>query len=109
MVALVALTACGGDNTPPSPGVLATKIGCTDVEASTGSQMELGAREEVTCSLGDERLTILTYASNEPRDTAQEIAANFGGITVLGDRFAVRVDTQATAERVQEAVGGEIR
>jgi hypothetical protein len=58
--------------------------------------------------MGAERVTILTYKSNGPRDTAQAIAERFGGITVQGDRFAVRVDSPTTAAAVQSAIGGRI-
>lgn len=115
LAAVATLGACsGGGSTDsggsdaPQPQALADKIGCDSFEAET-EQLELGSREQGFCDLGDETLTIHTYKSNEPRDTAQKIAEEFGGIAVVGDRFVVRVDTQATAERVQAAVGGDIR
>lgn len=109
IVSAVLLGACGGGSSPPSPKALADKINCDVYELQTG-QIELGAREQAWCEIGEERLTILTYKSNEPRDSSQKIAEELGGgIAVVGDRFVVRVDSQAMAERVKKAVGGEIR
>lgn len=110
LVLFVLLTACGGGDggAPPRPSELAEKIGCTNFEAETETK-ELGSREQGLCELGEETVFIHTYANNEQRDSIQEIAQKLGGgITVLGDRFAVRVDSQEAAEKVRQQIGGKI-
>lgn len=109
-VALVLLVACGGDSEPETVQSLAEKLGCTRtlVIEDDDKQRELGAREEGACQLGAESVTVLVYNTNTARDTSNKIAKEFGGIAVLGDRWTVRVDSQATAERVREKLGGKI-
>lgn len=111
VVATLVLTGCGGGGggKPPTVQALAAKVGCTGltIEADN-AQRELGAREEGSCKMAADDLTILTYNTNSARDGANRIAKEFGGIAVLGDRWTVRVDTDAAAQRVKAALGGTI-
>lgn len=110
LVALLALAGCGGDgDSVPTVDGLAGRLGCTElVIESDATQRELGAREQGSCRLGGETVTILTYNTTAARDGADEIARHFGGIAVLGDRWTVRADTDATARQVQAALGGTL-
>lgn len=117
-LAVVGLTACGGSDGGSSDDAgsdrvtvtaLAEKLGCTGLEIETdSSQRELGAREEGSCQFAGEGVTILTYNENSAQDMANDIAKEFGGIAVAGDRWTVRVDTDATAERVRAKLGGKL-
>lgn len=111
VVALI-LTACGGGgggDKAPTVAALAGKLGCAGLVIETdNSQRELGAREEGECDLAGEKVTVLAYNTNSARDAANQIARQFGGIAVLGDRWTVRVDSDAMAQRVQKALGGRL-
>ena len=106
----VMLAACGGggDKAPTVAGV-AAKLGCTGLTIETdNAQRELGAREEGQCTFAGEEVTVLTYNTNSGRDAMNKIAKEFGGIAVLGDRWTVRVDTDAMAEQVRTKLGGKV-
>ena len=113
-----ALVACGGDGGGggPAPSVqvladrMATKgLTCNPLAVETVEwQREPGAREQASCELGDDTVTIVTYDTNKARDSANAVAKESGGIAVLGDRWAVRVSSPDAAERVKAALGGKI-
>ena len=111
-VALGALSACGGGSGSSNSITvtsLATKLGCTGlaIEAEN-TQREIGAREEGACTHSGDKVTILTYHTNSARDAANSIAKESGGIAVLGDRWTVRVNTDASAKAVKAKLGGTL-
>jgi hypothetical protein len=112
-VAAVLLVACGhssgsgGSSGAPTVAGLTSKLGCTHVEQNTEV---IGVREEASCDLGADRLTIDTYVSNEQRDVIEKTLGQLaGGVTVVGDRWTVLAPTQASAEAVGAKIGGEIK
>lgn len=110
VVLAMAMAACGGGGGgTPTVASVAAKLGCTGltIEADN-AQRELGAREEGHCTFAGEEVTVLTYNENSARDAANGIARQFGGIAVLGDRWTVRVDTDAQAEQVRAKLGGKL-
>ncbi len=109
VLALASLAACGGSGGGERPSVegLAARLGCTGLEVDT-EQRELGAREQGRCEFAGDRVTVLTYNSNSARDSANSIAKEFGGIAVLGDRWTVRVDSDAIAAQVRSKLGGTV-
>ena len=109
-LALVLLTGCGGggEDATPTVAALAERLGCTGLEMDEASQKELGAREDGSCMFAGKRVSVLTYNSNSARDNMNEIAKEFGSISVLGDRWAVRVDSDALAGQVQAKLGGKV-
>lgn len=115
MTLVAFLTGCGegesgapGADEIPSATALARQAGCIDFRLEPSSAKESLAQEHGTCRLQDEVVSIHTYADNETRDRAESIAAATGGVSVLGDRFVVRVKDPKTAAKVRDAVGGEI-
>ena len=121
-MALVTLAACGGgsDTASPRPSDRPTVAGivdrlekaeitCINLELVPAGERELGAREQGECEMLRGNLAIRTYNTNTARDSAVKIGQEFGGIYVVGDRWVVGVDDDATATRVREALGGEVR
>ena len=113
---VLVLVGCGGvgDDGPPTVAKIAERlnkagVACRDLEIDDASSRSLGAREEGTCETdGDESLEISIYNSNDARDAATHVGKQFGGIIVLGNRWAVSADNDATAKRVQDALGGKL-
>lgn len=106
---LVALAACGGGGSdgPVTPASLASDLGCSGFTATTTE--ELGVREVGTCSLDGSSVRVLTFATNDARDTFVTVAQQFGGIYVVVDQGAYGVESQSAAEKVKDKVGGSIK
>lgn len=109
---------CGGGNSRSGDGgystaasiasALNTKgVGCNDF--TIDSSGELFTREQGSCTAHGERVTIRTFATANAQANWTKAAAQFGGVHVVGDRWAVSPDTQATAEQIKTAIGGTIR
>ena len=111
VVLLLALGACGdGGSERPTVAGLAERLNkagipCQNLEMNNDV---LVAREEGSCDSAGERVTIDVFNNNEARDAAQKLAESFGAKLALGDRWSISVDTDATAERVQKALGGKV-
>lgn len=110
----VSLAACGGSDseTAPvepgsvSPQQVADRLGCVgygDQEAE-----ELFAEKAGGCMVGDsvnENVRILTFANNESRDNFVTMAREFGNRYVVGDLFAVEVESPEAESVVTEKLG----
>jgi hypothetical protein len=77
-------TACGGGDEGESITDIAEEVGCES--PNPASTEELYVQEAVDCADGGR---VLTFASNEARDSFVEIAEGFGGSYETGDRYAV--------------------
>jgi hypothetical protein len=72
-------------------------------------QSQLFTHEDGRCSIGDEDVNVVTFDGPSQRDQYLEAAEQSGGIYVTGETWAVRTETQATADKVKDALGGETR
>lgn len=112
---LVFAAGCGsGSKSPavPSATELAASLNdhgftCTGFTLDTSG--ELFTREQGTCTAGSEAVTVYTFATDDAQANWTKAAAQFGGVRVTGERWVVAPEKQATAERVQEALGGTVR
>ncbi|WP_238017301.1 hypothetical protein KZZ52_25410 [Dactylosporangium sp. AC04546] len=104
--------ALGGDPPAPSAADLAGKVGCRDVHAGNATG---GERELATCRIGARDVTVVTFDDNARRDDwlgdAQLNVVTLGlfGLPealVYGDRWAVRTDDLAAADRFVVALHG---
>jgi len=112
VTAALLLTGCGGDTPAPaaaprSPSAIARALGC---EPKVDGAPTMFAREEATCGASDDSTwrNIATFADNTNRDQWVEVAGSFGGIIVVGERWAVLVNDQASAETVAAKLGGKV-
>ncbi len=112
------LAACGGSSdaaggAQPTATALRDRliragVDCAGYEERVGDDKPILVREEASCEHGEEILVLDTFNTNSARDSAVQIAREFGGIMVVGDRWAVMADSNATAEEVQRVLGGRI-
>jgi hypothetical protein len=117
ILALVALVVVGGavalvlllrDSGPPPPVTdLAARLGCTGF--APDAETEVFVREQGSCQVDGATVTLYTFASGQSRNGWVNAASDFGGIYVLGDRWAVAVGTQQLADLVHARLGGDIR
>lgn len=89
------------------PQAMADELGCDTFTATTTE--ELGVREIGTCNLDGKEVRLLTFASNDARDTYVKIASEFGGRYVVKDRQVFTSDDGATVDAINAKVSGEIR
>jgi hypothetical protein len=92
-----------------SPDVvsLSRETGCTGFDRS--GQTELYVREQISCALGGSQITVYTFNDRASQQQWLDVARGFGGVYVIGDRWVVSTDDQATAQAVKGKLGGEIR
>jgi hypothetical protein len=127
-LAVLMLTSCGGSDGADSGSAGDQKlltvqavvdelgnggVTCSGLKMATegpDGQNQLGTREDGNCSIGGERVNVVTFPADVPAtkwvESAQQIG---GGIYVAGDTWAVGTETQATADKVKAALGGETR
>lgn len=69
------------------------------------------AREEALCGSPNDATyaDIVTFLDNKNRDQWVEVAKIAGGVMVVGDSWAIIVDTQDRATMVQGKLGGQIQ
>lgn len=87
-------------------------VTCSDLKMSgqgSEGQNQLFTREDGRCSIGDEEVNVVTFDGPSQRDQYLEAAKQFGSIYVTGETWAVGTETQATADKVKAALGGETR
>jgi hypothetical protein len=98
---------------PPTVGGLAARIGCSDL-ALTGSFLA-PAREAGHCQLDGEPAEVAVFTTNAERDgwaLAEKALVTFTimqparGAVIVGDRWAVAVNSQAAAATVLAATSG---
>ncbi|RZS89692.1 hypothetical protein EV189_1463 [Motilibacter rhizosphaerae] len=110
LAALLLVAACssgGGAGAGPSPAALAQEAGCATSTPAEGD-LELYVRAEADCAAGGEELAFRTFANNGNRDDWLNAARSFGGVFVVGDRWAVNVDSRSLADRIAAATGGTV-
>jgi len=106
---ILLLVGCSSHATNPdrsgygSPRELCTAMGATFAEETDGHA--LFTSDEGYC--GDSA-TVSWFSSSKLRDSWLEAALAFGGVYVVGDRWALTLDSPAAARQVQARVGGTI-
>jgi hypothetical protein len=120
----LALAACSGGGDAGSTTAKLTTVravydqrqaegtGCQNLTMASdhaGGQNQLYTREDGSCEMGEESLNIVTFDGSANRDRFLEAAKQFGGIYVIGDTWAVGTESQTIANKVRDALGGEIR
>lgn len=116
VLALVTFVACGGGGNGGQgfetvqdvvDALMAGGVDCTNLQLDDPT---LGAREEGSCSVGDEDLDIAIYRDKR---TIDDLFKAFGGLAtgflIVGPTWVVNAQRRATAESVREVIGGEIR
>jgi hypothetical protein len=86
---------------------LASRLGCSGF--TQGTQIELFVREQGDCQFDGATVTLHTFTTGDAAASWLQVAQNFGGIYVVGDRWAISVDTQDKANAVRAKLGGDIR
>ncbi len=104
LLALAALTACGGGdggNSFDSPQAIADEIGC-DYE---GGSDELFVKDGGSCG----NVSVYTFKDNATRDKYVEAASSFGGTYLVGDKWVVSAESAAPLQEARDKIGGEIK
>lgn len=93
----------------PAPRVadVAARIGCSTSKLYPTT--ELYARESGSCGIAARTYRITVFADNDLRDQWLQVASQFGGSRVVGDRYAVSVDGVDEANRLAGVLGGTVR
>ena len=107
---LLVLAGCSGGvkaSAPQSPVDMGKKIGCVATQQSP----TMFAREEALCGNPSDATyaDIVTFVDTKNRDQWVEVAKAAGGVMVVGDSWAIIVNTQDRANMVKNALGGEIK
>jgi hypothetical protein len=69
----------------------------------------VGAQEDGSCEIDGKATTVTIYKDAEQRAQIREAFSAFdSGFSVDGGRWTVNVPTRALAEKVRDALGGEI-
>ena len=87
-------------------------VTCRDLKLSgqgSEGQPQLFAHEHGHCWIGDEDVNVATFDGSSQREQYLQAAKQFGAVYVTGEGWAIGTETQATAEKVKDALGGEIR
>jgi hypothetical protein len=87
---------------------IADSIGCEDVE---GQQHLPVVSQQLSCRRGVERLYVMSFDSWTNRDAYLSAGPQVvtGGFNVVGPTWVVHVETQQTADEVQQKLQGEVR
>lgn len=110
-LALLAAATLGGCSGGDSPGIesgsdVADLIGCTGFEATSD---EIFVTEGGPCDLDGLPVSVYYFADTDARDSYIDVGSDFGGLYLVGDRWAVETDgDRAALESLRENVGGEI-
>ncbi len=116
----LALAGCSHHNAASSPSTitpaqLAQRLAanglCTDYAVDTSPQ--LGTREQGDCTINGESAWIATtpqgVSGADWMKQWQQALQLAGGVYIVGDRWVISVQTQDTANRVQQVLGGTIQ
>jgi hypothetical protein len=110
VVSVLILAGCSSHASTPdrsgysSPRALCTAMGATFAEET--DEHTLFTSDEGYC--GD-AATVSWFASSKLRDSWLEAALAFGGVYVVGDRWALTLDSPTAARQVQARVGGTVK
>jgi len=107
---LFALAGCSGGvkaSAPQSPVDMGKMIGCDATQQSP----TMFAREEALCGSPNDATyaDIVTFVDSKNRDQWVQVAKTAGGVMVVGDSWAIIVNTQERANMVKSKFGGEIQ
>lgn len=97
-----------GGASAESLAALSARLGCTGLEQET-EQTELFVREQGRCQFSGGTVTLYTFNSDEAQAGWVDVAARFGGVMVVGQRWAVSVVTPAAGDQVRAKIGGQVR
>lgn len=112
--ALLALLAgCGGGGADyDSVDAIRDKLAAADLECSDYEQNKevMGAREDGSCEIDGDQATITIYNDSDQRAQIREAFSAFAsGFNVDGDAWTVNVPTKDMADKVAEALDGEVQ
>ncbi|MFI5953656.1 hypothetical protein [Cryptosporangium sp. NPDC051539] len=82
---------------------IAGKIGCKATDVHKGSDFEQGA-----CLVGKDRMTILTFESNQKMFEWIKEAEGYGGAYLVGTQWLVTSQKADTLDRYVDDLGGQI-
>jgi hypothetical protein len=107
---LLALAGCSSGvkaSVPQSPVDMGKTIGCDATQQSP----TMFAREEALCGSPNDATyaDIVTFIDSKNRDQWVQVAKMAGGVMVVGDSWAIIVNTQERANMVKSKLGGEIQ
>ena len=102
--AALTLSGCGAD-APGTAARIADRVGCTGYETT---DKQIFVTESGTCRIDGREVELYYFADRGARDTYVDIAAEEGGLYLVGPDFAVRSD-RTTLETLQTQHGFELR
>jgi hypothetical protein len=109
VVSVLVLAGCSSHASSPdrsdysSLSVLCTAMGATFAEES--GEHELFTSDEGYCG----STSVAWFSSSKLLNSWLEVAEAFGGVYVVGDRWALTLDSPTAARQVQARVGGTVR
>ena len=110
---LLALAACGKDYKTPQElvGALREKgLNCSGLQVKSGRQALRSFGEDGSCVMDGEQVVIWTFNDSEERDQWFEFAGRAFEIPyAMGSTWVVASRSGTTVERVQKAIGGEVK
>ncbi len=116
---LVIVAACssggsGGSSAPygtvPQLAAALQAKGVTCTSLDTSGQSELYTRESGICQgPNGDSLDLTVFTDDTNRDSWYNAAKASGGNFVLGDRWGISADHPATAQQIEQAIGGQVR
>ena len=101
---VLALSGCGG-GAPATAEKIAERVGCSGYETTAE---QIFVTESGTCRIDGREVELYYFADRGARDTYVDIAAEEGGLYLVGPDFAVRSD-RTTLETLQTQHGFELR
>ena len=111
---LIALTGCGGSDGSDLDDVdaIRDKLAAADLDCTSYEQNKevVGAKEDGSCEIDGDTVTITIYQDAGQRATIREAFSAFAsGFNVDGEAWTVNVPTKDMAEKVADALGGKVQ
>ncbi|WP_148572332.1 hypothetical protein [Nocardioides caldifontis] len=102
--AALVLSGCGADSGSTAARI-AERVGCTGYETSNE---QIFVTESGSCRIDGRTVELYYFADRAARDTYVDIAAEEGGLYLVGPDFAVQAD-RSTLETLQAQHGYDLR
>jgi hypothetical protein len=102
--AALLLSGCG-TGTEGTASTIAERVGCTGYETSSE---QIFVTESGTCRIDGRKVELYYFADPAARDTYVDIAAEEGGLYLVGPDFAVEAD-RTTLETLRAQHGYDLR